>query len=141
MTPQEIYDTVAKHLFAQGVRSRGKKPGSEDTGCLYRGPEGTKCAVGVLMSDEVYDPEMEGNALALLFDPDATPDGGFELPVWMKTHFHLLSALQDTHDYSWYWYGSDHMKARLLQVAKDYELSAAVLDDLKFEWEVKVKAE
>jgi hypothetical protein len=131
MTPQEIYDTVAKHLFAQGKRS-GDKRGDGSFQCKYRGPDDTKCAVGVLMPDEFYNLEMEGTGICGLFDPDATAEGGFPLPAWMKQNLELLIALQDAHDYSWHWYGSDRMKERLQQVAMDHNLNAAVLTDLKF---------
>jgi len=140
MTPQEIYDTVAKHLFAQGMRSQGAHPDKDSMVCLYRGPNGTKCAVGVLIPDEFYDPEMESNALVHLFDPDVTPDGGFKLPAWMKENLSLLMRLQHTHDCSWHWHQSERMKERLRQVAQDHELSVAVLDGLKFAWEVEVEA-
>jgi hypothetical protein len=131
MTPQEIYDTVAKHLFAQGKRS-GSKRADGGFQCKYRGPDGTKCAVGVLMPDEFYDPVMEGSSICGLFDPDATAEGGFPLPAWMKQNLKLLISLQDAHDYSWYWHNAAQMKARLHQVALDHNLSADVLVNLKF---------
>ena len=134
MTPQEIYDTVAKHLFTQGKRSGVLWP-TGDFRCKYRGPDGTKCAVGVLIPDEVYDPDMEGHSIVGLFDPDATEKGGFELPAWMKENLKLLVALQGAHDFSRYWHSSPQMNARLKQVAQDHGLSAAVLNGLKFEWE------
>ena len=133
MNPQEIYDTVAKHLFAQGMRSRGKKPNDAASSCMYRGPNGTKCAVGILISDKLYEPTMEGSSITGLF-------ANYNLPDWMNQNLRLLIALQDTHDYSWYWYGSDRMKERLAHVAGEFSLSAAVLDVLKFEWEVEVEA-
>ena len=54
MTKQEIFDTVVTHLRAQGIRSmRGCT-------CVYRGPEGRKCAIGALIPDEDFKPEWEG---------------------------------------------------------------------------------
>lgn len=138
MTPQEIYDTVAKHLFTQGKRS-GEPTDSTAFSCMYRGPGGTKCAVGAIISDEVYNPDMEGQSVVGLFDPDATAEGGFELPAWMKENLSLLMALQDAHDYSWYWHATTSMKSRLQEVAQRHKLSAAVLDDLKFEWDAKAE--
>jgi hypothetical protein len=48
---QEIFDTVSKHLLTQGRRS------SDESGCLYRGPDNTKCAIGVLIKDEFLNPD------------------------------------------------------------------------------------
>jgi len=50
---QEIFDRVACHLMAQGRRSQ------KSIGCLYRAPNGDKCAIGCLISDENYSPGLE----------------------------------------------------------------------------------
>ena len=47
----KMYD----HLIKQGRKSTGAKW----DGCAYRGDQGTMCAVGCLISDEEYVPEME----------------------------------------------------------------------------------
>lgn len=81
MTPQEIFDKVAAHLLRQGRKSQSTDEWS--TYCLYRGPDGTKCAVGCLISDEAYKPYLERkgadeqpvlDALAAsgIVDPDKT---------------------------------------------------------------------
>jgi hypothetical protein len=59
-TDQEIFDTVAKHLLAQGERAI-----TENGACAYRGVEGRKCAIGCLIPDEVYDPNMECTSLSI----------------------------------------------------------------------------
>ena len=46
----KMYD----HLIKQGRASTRKR-----TGCAYRGDDNTMCAVGCLISDEEYVPEME----------------------------------------------------------------------------------
>ena len=56
-TAQQIFDTVATHLIKQG------KPALNAAGlCRYRGLEGSKCAFGVLISDEMYHDKFEGYA-------------------------------------------------------------------------------
>jgi len=88
MTPQEIFDKVAEHLFTQGVPSingRGQ--------CVYRGQNGTSCAVGVLIPDEDYRPSMDEtpiNSTTLL--------GRFRSLAWLKPHAGLLGSLQRLHD-------------------------------------------
>lgn len=47
--------TITDHLVAQGARS--KDPATNQ--CTYRGAEGAKCAVGVLIPDELYHPGIE----------------------------------------------------------------------------------
>lgn len=57
MTKQEIYDKVKAHLLAQGRRAI--YPSSANT-CMYRAPNGDKCAAGALIADEHYLPGLEG---------------------------------------------------------------------------------
>ena len=56
MDKQQLFDTCVDHLFAQRTRSFD----IEREICMYRGPNGTKCAVGALIKDEYYSEEMEG---------------------------------------------------------------------------------
>lgn len=51
---QEIYDKVLNHLVKQGKKSI-------DSYCKYRGPDNTSCAVGCLIPDDEYTPELEGS--------------------------------------------------------------------------------
>ena len=48
-TLQEVFDIVSKHLLKQNERS-----GFSDDSCSYRGPNGLKCAAGILIPDEEY---------------------------------------------------------------------------------------
>lgn len=59
MTRQEIYDKVKAHLLAQGRRAL--QPGSKSA-CVYRAPNGDKCAAGMLIADEHYSPDLEGSS-------------------------------------------------------------------------------
>ncbi len=90
MTEQEIFNIVWLAMKKQGRRSINRRssqiPGS-DCRCMYRGPGGLKCAVGCLLTDEEYDPEMEGKAVYEI-----------ELPKRLKPHARLLSLLQASHD-------------------------------------------
>lgn len=47
---------VREELIAQGGPSLG---GERNGTCLYRAPDGRRCAAGLLMSDEFYRPELE----------------------------------------------------------------------------------
>ena len=50
-----IIDTVRSHLLSQNKKSFGEK----EEKCLYRGPNGLKCALGVLIPDDKYHVSME----------------------------------------------------------------------------------
>jgi len=54
LTPSQIIDLVIEHATTQNVRSTEKYGG-----CLYRGPNNTKCFVGLFILDEEYHPDME----------------------------------------------------------------------------------
>lgn len=85
MTDQEIFDKVLAHCRQQGVSA------TNDAGdCMYRGRNGTKCAVGCLIPDNVYVPSMEtfltfSDVVALI--PGVTVDQS-----------QLLRHLQSAHD-------------------------------------------
>ena len=84
-TAREIYDYVRAHLLRQGVRSMN---GST---CAYRGDNGTSCAAGCLIPDELYRPEMEYLPVGELVVHD-------HVPASWSTHVDLLSRLQTIHD-------------------------------------------
>jgi hypothetical protein len=67
MTQQEIFDKVARHLLTQ------KKRATVSGHCRYRTPDGCKCAIGCLISDEDYDPEFEGERVTHLLGRHAIP--------------------------------------------------------------------
>lgn len=53
-TEQEIFDQVKNHLLTQNKASM-----REGGTCVYRGPNGLKCAAGCLIGDDEYLPEMD----------------------------------------------------------------------------------
>jgi hypothetical protein len=54
MDRQAIFDRVATHLLTQGRKSL------RDNRCMYRGDDGTACAIGCLIPDEKYSTRFEG---------------------------------------------------------------------------------
>jgi hypothetical protein len=112
VTNQECFDGSARHLLTQMKRcSRGSE-------CLYRF-DGMKCAIGVLIPDEIYRTWMENRPIRKLLY--SCPD--------LKTLFcgvdeSLLIALQDVHDAS----PLDKWAIDLRAVADRYHLDASVLD-------------
>lgn len=62
---QEAFETMVRYLHKQGKRSY-KNSGGANQSCMYRGPGGTKCAAGVLITDEQYVPEMEEKSIDMV---------------------------------------------------------------------------
>lgn len=89
MTNQTMFNRVTKHLLRQGRRSIGV--GAQ---CLYRGPGGLMCGIGLLIPDAKYRPEFEGS------DPEA---GEFCLEICdaagiRQNQVEFAIALQSVHD-------------------------------------------
>ena len=89
MTLQEIFDRVATHLLTQGKQSRGP------TGCAYRGADGLKCAVGVLITEGCYSPHLESSTVLMPHVRQAVEASIGPLPPKGDV---LLSELQSLHD-------------------------------------------
>lgn len=56
MSLREIFDECKAHLLKQNKQSKDPNSGR----CLYRGPNGLKCAAGIFIKDEDYKREFEG---------------------------------------------------------------------------------
>lgn len=95
---EELFMTVAARLLKQGARSMSGPVGKQT--CVYRGEHGMKCAVGLVIPDELYDPDFEGS----------TAD---ELLGWDHKHRGLLGDLQQVHD----WGNPDNWRSRLTHLA------------------------
>ncbi len=124
MNAQEIFDTVATHLFTQGQQSRDACFGK----CAYRTKTGLTCAVGCLIQD-YYVSDMD-----LIQDSDIkTVYYRFKkiLPEWIEGNMELLQYLQLVHDCTGNWATVDLMKESLTEVASKHNLDYSVLD--KFE--------
>lgn len=118
-TQQQIFDIVVSHLLTQMKISR-----SEDylvcmyredcLVCMYRGANNLKCAVGVLIPNEFYTPDMEGSLGSLLMRKI--------LPTFLQeefsTHENLLYKLQNIHDSHSPPYWAFYLK----QLAEDFDL-------------------
>jgi hypothetical protein len=114
MEAQEIFDKVVNHLATQKVQSKGNV-------CLYRGPNGTKCAFGIFVPDEVYSANLETHTAGILLGAarakaagranieDAS--SGYRAELWeaitpeliqvlepLQSHTALLRNLQAVHD-------------------------------------------
>ncbi len=122
MTPQEIFDKVATHLLSQNVKSQ------DAMRCVYRGPFGRKCAVGVLIPDELYQPIMEGRQVQDFSDAFGACGtkalrAALDVVGILPTEMQLLQALQNTHD----GYDPREWMVQLGALAMQFGLSDAIL--------------
>ena len=110
---QQAFNKAYLGLKAQGFE-RSHKGGS---GCRYRGPDGKKCAIGHMIPDEHYRPEMEGGSVCFIAEsyPEALPVGLRGIPAQ-----HALHRLQRCHDQA---SNPEDMKRRLVNYAEDWELT------------------
>ncbi len=121
MIKQEIFDTVATHLFTQGKRAFDETEGL----CAYLTSNGNKCAVGCLIPKEAYRESMEGNDVyalrAYLWERDIV------IPAITSDNMDLLCSLQAVHDRVQNWETTEAMQTALEDVAIEFELSDTVL--------------
>jgi hypothetical protein len=88
-TAQELFDTSVNGLRTQN------KVAAQGNYCQYRGADGTKCAVGWLIPDEEYKPEMECGTIGTLLDNRVLPRN---LQEEFSINADLLRTLQKVHD-------------------------------------------
>ena len=91
---QQVFDYVLEKLREQGCQSKymGK--------CLYRGPDGLKCAAGHLIPDDEYDEKMEGGLLKGTYNIiyNSLVNSYF---LQKGANIDLLAGLQLVHDNYW----------------------------------------
>ncbi|EKS68981.1 hypothetical protein BURK_028165 [Burkholderia sp. SJ98] len=99
LSPKDIYERVSEHLLTQRAVSE------DDNGsCRLRSPEGRKCAIGSLVRDDVYEPELEGVGISYYRH---ARDGGLlralyasKVNAYDPNIIDLLIELEEVHDYA-----------------------------------------
>lgn len=117
MTLQEQFDTAVAGLLKQNCKSQ-RITTFETKRCVYRGPNGTKCAVGFLIPDELYDPAMDHD-MPLADVIQYLRIKNVELD---KQLCHHLQAVHDGHEPT-QWHNM------LISVAIIFELNPNVIDE------------
>lgn len=101
MNKQKVFDKVATHLLTQKRKSmkRTRKDCFDGKGvlCMYRGPNGTMCAVGCLIKDKYYDPNLENKNVFCgeVHDVLCKSVNGF---TGSQSEIRFMSDLQRIHD-------------------------------------------
>lgn len=89
MTKQETFNVVKEHLLDQNAKSISPITGH----CNYRGKDGMKCAVGVLIKDEHYKTYLEDNNILDKRVRAALLESGIDAEC-----LQMLEDLQTMHD-------------------------------------------
>ncbi|MGF6839870.1 hypothetical protein QF001_003737 [Paraburkholderia youngii] len=121
LSRQDVFDLVATHLLKQRARSLADYDGI--LACVYRAPDGKRCAVGAVIPDEAYDESLENRSVRNLVErlPRARGPQGI-LYLFLSAHYSLLSALQALHDNN----EPEEWPAGLHRIAREFELRSPV---------------
>jgi hypothetical protein len=94
MTNKELFEKVKHHLLTQNKKAEEEIVVYDRTirACRYRTRHGLKCAIGILIPDDRYQPEFEGRNCSY---PAITEAAGLE-----DHNFPLVRYLQNIHDES-----------------------------------------
>lgn len=100
MNKQEVFNKVANHLLTQNKKSWS----DEIFDCAYKNNEGLKCAIGCLISDENYYPELESCCIDSEELHKAIIKSGISLKIYKNDIYYpggdllFLYELQKIHD-------------------------------------------
>lgn len=138
---QEIFETMVKNLMKQGRKSVVGSIDSGDETCLYRGPNGSKCAIGFLIDDLEYNESFENETPNETF---YTPDNIFYNSLNNITNFLItkykidnnkdIKFFKDAQSYLHDDLDGERFKDRLVSSARNfaliYDLSTEFMMDL-----------
>lgn len=110
---REIFYKVEKHLLKQNERAES------GGNCQYRTDSGLSCAVGCLMTDDIYDSSFEGTNLNdRLVRKALTPIVGVNYELRLLK-LNLLQRLQEVHDDS----PVEDWASNLAQIKLEFDIS------------------
>jgi hypothetical protein len=114
VTKQEIFDKVYRWFAVDGnQRSFDTQRGL----CAYRGKNGARCAVGVLIPDNEYSSRFEGDSVMVLLGREKCSP---TLKAISEGNERFLAELQRAHDEAT---NHDRLTAALRSVARGHALS------------------
>ena len=117
MTPQEIFNKSYTLIIAQGVPSRTPDEGF----CVYSGPNGTACGVGILLDPDMRERVQnlnEGDDTSIMTLATQYPN---HFPDWVHYNVPLLTSIQQAHD-KFHHKFVPGFKAAMAEVAKHHNL-------------------
>lgn len=125
MNLQEIFDKVVDHL-----KTQNKQAVDDEGDCLYRTQEGLKCAIGCLIPDEWYTPNMEiGGPITTNTLVKQVLSGFAGIDIFSEGVMNLLKSLQHVHDRNFMEGFTKEFSEVLVKVAKKYNLACDSIGD------------
>ncbi|CAB3758464.1 hypothetical protein [Paraburkholderia humisilvae] len=91
---QDVFDIVAWNLLRQNARATA----FDRVKCLYRAPDGKRCAIGWLIPDDVYSKALEFFGVRDIAARLIETDYGAKFARFLYIHMPLLRDLQEMHD-------------------------------------------
>ncbi len=93
---QQLFDHVCTHLMTQRKKAITPHQFHGIDQCQYRAKDGCKCAIGCLINDKHYRPELEGPGVQ---DPSVRKAVEKSIDTLLdSSHIGLLGQLQHIHD-------------------------------------------
>jgi len=145
MSMQQLFEDAIVPVIEQG----GGSYDFDHLSCLYRGPNGRKCAIGHLIPDELYNKRMENKSICNLLHTNLDGIEEIILPLWRKKYdleidhnefADTLDHIQRLHDKVCHEYYShtdkcndeqwiEAFKERVIQFCKDEGLDFSFLNE------------
>lgn len=119
---QQHFTTAYAGLASQGFERSVR---SNDDACLYRAPDGRKCAVGHILPDEAISMNMNGGSIGDLTSVNNLADEILFGDSSYDEMGNFLNDLQDAHDSA---YTPDAMRSNLRAVATYHHLTVPEVD-------------
>lgn len=117
------YDQIAFDMAFTHLAQQGKRAEDDSATCMFRAPDGCKCAIGSMIGDEEYEASMESETVyhARIYSAVESGVGG-------KPGHLLLLDLQRCHDRE----NETHWRQEARAIAKTHDLSTTTID--KLDW-------
>ncbi|WP_322092780.1 hypothetical protein [Paraburkholderia bannensis] len=117
---QDVFDVIGWRLLFQNARALA----ADGMRCMYRAPNGKRCAIGWIIPDDLYSPEFEFKGVRDIAAGLAETDYGRDFAAFVGDHVAMLCDLQGLHDA----YPVSDWPLRLRLIAQKYELRETVID-------------
>lgn len=125
MTKQDMFDKVWDHFITKNAPFSAVPLGNGEGlvisyKCRYRGDNGAKCAAGLFIDDEHYDPDFENSGVGDVFVQEALMNSGFPIDL-----IPFLRELQNAHDGAFRvtdTENKENLNSRLREIAKTHQL-------------------
>lgn len=114
---QQAFDKVWQRFVVEKASQSSKLDADGAEICAYRGLDGARCAIGLLIDDRDYRPEMEGRAAEKLHGLANSPLVLATLPLCDRDGNTLCERLQSAHDDCF-----DRMRDELTAIAEQFGL-------------------